>query len=231
MEGAVNFGKIVKTGSLRGSWQIASNLPFHISEPFMQKVIDLPIESAVLIVGDQLARRMLISSPYDHEFSRLSLLTQTFFEPSLIASLSRNLFYPQPRTDAAIVVLNPREKREFECNLGLAILRNLFLTERRNPTVIKIIKDSKRGEENNPTLSKTESHRNERRRSRQELRQMARSLQCGYGQIEELKRDFGKEEVEKLNLPEEILNKPFSRLDNQEIRILVVALRARYGQL
>lgn len=99
----------------------------------MQKLIDIPIESVVLIIGDQ---------------------------------LGRDLFYPQPRTDAAIVVLDPREKREFECNPGQAILRNLFLTERRNPTVIKVIKDSKRGEGDHSLMSKPESHRYARRQSR-----------------------------------------------------------------
>lgn len=226
---SLNFGKIVKAGFLRGEWQVASNLPFHISEPFMQKLIDIPIESAVLIIGDQLARRMQIDNPDDPEFTRLSLLTQTFFEPSSICRLGRDLFYPQPRTDAAIVVLNPREKREFECNPGQAILRNLFLTERRNPTVLKVIKDSKRGEGDHSLMSKPENHRYDRRQSRQELRQMARNLQCGYGESER-QRDPENGEVDKLNLPGELLNKPFSKLDNQDIRTLARALRARYDQ-
>ena len=226
---SLNFGKIVKTGFLRGDWQVASNLPFHISEPFMQKLIDIPIESAVLIIGDQLARRMQIDNPDDPEFTKLSLLTQTFFEPSLISRLGRNLFYPQPRTDAAIVVLNPREKREFESNPGQAILRNLFLTERRNPTVLKVIKDSRRGEGNHSLMSKPESHRYDRRQSRQQLRQMARNLQYGYSESEK-QGDTGNGEVNKLNLPGELLNKPFSRLDNQDIRTLARALSVRYGQ-
>lgn len=226
---SLNFGKIVRTKFLRGGWQVASNLPFHISEPFMQKLINIPIESAVLIIGDQLARRMQIDNPDDPEFTRLSLLTQTFFEPSLISRLNRDLFYPQPRTDAAIVVLNPREKRECENNPGLAILRNLFLTERRNPTVLKVIKDSKKSGEDHSLMSKPESHRYDRRQSRQELRQMARNLQYGYGESERQK-DIGSGEIDKLNLSSDLLNKPFSRLDNQDIRTLAKALRVRYGQ-
>ena len=226
---SLNFGKIVKAGFLRGDWQVASNLPFHISEPFMQKLIDIPIESVVLIIGDLLARRMQIDNPDDPEFTRLSLLTQTFFEPSLISHLSKVLFYPQPRTDASIVVLNPREKREVESNPGQVILRNLFLTEKRNPTVLKIIKDSKKSEGDHSLMSKPESHRYDRRQSRQELRQIARNLQYGYGELER-QRYPGNGEVDKLNLPGELLNKPFSRLDNQDIRTLARALRIRYGQ-
>ena len=56
----VDFKKIVKGDFLREEWQIASNLPFHISEPFLTKIADLPIKDAFLIVGDQLARKMQI---------------------------------------------------------------------------------------------------------------------------------------------------------------------------
>lgn len=226
---SLNFGKIVKAGFLQNDWQIASNLPFHISEPFIQKLIDIPIESAVLIVGDQLARRMLIDNPEDPEFSRLSLLTQTFFDPSFISRIGRDSFYPQPRTDAAMLVLNPREKREINGNTGRVILRNLFLTERRNPSVLSVIKDSKRTEGASPLVSKTESHRYDRRQTKQELRQMVRGLQYGYVQPE-IQGGYGSKEVEKLGLPSELLSKPFSRFDNQDIRILVRALRERYGQ-
>jgi len=226
---SLNFGNIVKAGFLRCDWQVASNLPSYTSEPFMQKLIDIPIESAVLIIGGQLARRMQIDNPADPEFTRLSLFTQTFFEPNLISRLGRDLFYPQPKTDAAIVVLNPRKKREIESNPGQAILKNLFLTERRNPTVLKVIKDSNKSGGNHSLMSKPESHRYDRRQSRQELRQIERNLQYGYGESEK-QRDTGNGEVDKLNLPGELLNKPFSRFDNQDIRTLAKALMVRYGQ-
>ncbi|MFH1863428.1 MAG: rRNA adenine dimethyltransferase family protein [bacterium] len=226
---SLNFGKIIKAGFLKTGWQIASNLPFHISEPFMQKLIEVPIESAVLVVGDQLARRMQIENPNDMEFSRLSLLTQTFFQSNIVSYLGKRSFYPQPRTDAAIVVLNPRGKREFENNPGQSILKNLFLTERRNPSIVKVIKDSGRSGVNHVTMPKTESHRYERRQTKRELGQMTRNWQYGYSQTDRPGEVFGNSEVDKLNLPGEILNKPFSRLDNQDIRTLTKALRRRYG--
>jgi len=78
-------------------------------------------------------------------------------------------------------------------------------------------------------MSKPESHRYDRRQSRQELRQIERNLQYGYGESEK-QRDTGNGEVDKLNLPGELLNKPFSRFDNQDIRTLAKALMVRYGQ-
>lgn len=227
---SLNFERIVKSGFLQNGWQVASNLPFHISEPFLYKLMDLPIESVVLILGDQLARKMQIDNPNDPEFSKLSLLTQTFFEPGLVCHIGKDSFYPQPRTDAAVVMLTPREKREFERNTGRSILRNLFLTERRNPSVLSIIKASKRTESDTSCMSKTESHRYDRRQTRQELRQMARSYQYGYGQ-QEVRNDYGNREAEKLGLSSELLSKPFSRFDNQDIRNFSLALTQRYGQL
>lgn len=226
---SLNFSKIVKSGFLQNGWQVASNLPFHISEPFLYKLIDLPMESAVLIVGDQLARKIQIENPNDPEFSRMSLLTQTFFEPGLISHVGKASFYPQPRTDADMIMLTPREKREFEGNLGRAILKNLFLTERRNPSVLSVIKASKRTESDTSYMSKTESHRYDRRQTKQELRQMARNFQYGYEQSE-VRNNFGSGEAEKLGLSSELLSKPFSRFDNQDIRNLAMALTQRYGQ-
>ena len=223
---ALNFNKIIKANYKKNDWQIASSLPFHISEPFMQKIIDIPIESVVLIVGDQLARKMQIDNPNDLEFSRL---TQTFFEINLISHLRKDSFYPQPRTEAVIVVLNPREKKEYERNPGLSILRNLFLTERRSPSIIKVIKDSESNWTDRPLMSKNESHRFKRRQTRQELRQMVQDLRFGYEKSDG-KKILGVKKTGKLSLPNELLSKPFSRLDNQDIRTLALALKVSYGQ-
>lgn len=206
--------------------QLVANLPFHITEALLQKLIDAPIENAVLIVGNQMARRMQIDDPDDLEFSRLSLLVQTFFETITVMSLGKDSFYPQPRTDAEMVVLTPK-KNGFEHNLGQTILKNLFLSERKNPSIVKVIKDAFRNTGGNHAgMSKIESHRYERKQSKQKLRQMARNWQDGYPEKQE---DSSSSEVEKLNLPNEILSKPFSRLDNQDLRTLTIALRRHHG--
>lgn len=126
------------------------------------------------------------------------------------------------------MVLNPREKSEFENNHGLAILRNLFLSERKNPSIAKVMKDSGSTEGDYTTLSKTERHRQERRQSRFELRQQTYSSQGGSIDVSRLK-GAGNIDIERLMIPDEILSKPFSRLDNPDIRILAKALKKRYG--
>jgi len=80
-------------------------------------------------------------------------------------------------------------------------------------------------------MSKTERHRHDRRKSKQKLKEMARNLKYRHGQlVDRQERNFRNSEAGKLNLPSKILNKPFSRLDNQEVRTLVKALRERYDR-
>jgi 16S rRNA (adenine1518-N6/adenine1519-N6)-dimethyltransferase len=224
----VDLRKIIGGKLKRKAWQIISNLPFHISEPFLTKIIDLPIENAILIVGDQLARRMQIDRPEDLEFSRTSLVVQTFFKPVALAHISKGSFYPRPSTNASLLALYPRDKREFESNPRRRILRNLFLSERANPTVVKVIKESIGSGRSRSTLSKKERHRLERRQLRQELRQLANGGPF-YSEKGCEKGVLCSTEVDRLGLPRDILSKPFSRLDNQDLRILVAALKKRYG--
>jgi 16S rRNA (adenine1518-N6/adenine1519-N6)-dimethyltransferase len=223
----VNFRKIIKNDSKHREWQLASNLPFHISEPFLKKIIDAPFKDCTLLVGDQLARSLQIENPENIEFTKSSLLAQTFYDVSVLSEVPKNMFYPPPRTDAAIVLLYPKQNDKYDTNPSRVILRNLFLSEDNNSTVIKIIKESTYFG-SNQSMSRTENNRAERRRSNQELRQMVRKMQ--YNQTEFYEKGGGKE-VEKLKLPIEILNKPFSRFDNQDIRSLAIAMRNRYGKL
>lgn len=226
-----DFRKIASAGLQKDGLQIASNLPFHISEPFLQKIIGFPIDSVVLIIGDQLAQKMRAGDPNDYGFTKLSLLTRTFFELRFVANLDCDLFYPKPRTDAVVVVLYPRSKKEYECSPSLSILRNLFLTERRSPSVLKVMKESKIGAANHRLMDKDESHKYDRRQFKMELRSARLGVQHHEEEAGDNSSERDKSEIKKLNLPSEILNKPFSRLDNPEIRTLALALVKRYGSI
>jgi len=223
---AVNFEKIMGSGRDE-DWQIFSNLPFHISEPFLKKVAGLPVENVVLVVGDTLARLMQIDSPNSSEFSRTSLLSQTFFDTSAIAEIDKDSFYPPPRTHATAVVLIPREREEFQSNPRLAVQRNLFLTEHKSLTIGKVIKET---HDNFRSSGSVKSYRPIRRRARQELRQLLREVRGGglneHDNFE--RRNVNRDDS--LGLSERILSTPFARLNNQEVRDLAKAFQSKFGQ-
>jgi len=215
---AVDFERYVTEDRSAGEWQVVANPPFHISEPLLKKIAGLPIENAVLVVGDQLARTMQVDDPASGKFTKISLLSQGFFHIQSLAEISKKSFCPPPRTEATAVVLTPREKVEVRSNPGVSIVRKLFLSEHQNSTVAKVINEAI-GEQ------KESSHKTNRRKVKQELREyVARG-----GFPEEGKYPGRVFTENKLDLPERILSSPFSKLDNQDIRALAKALKDRFG--
>lgn len=221
----INLDSLFKQYS-KEEWQVVSNLPFLISEPFLSKMIGVPIESAVLIVGEQLARRMLVEDPEDLEFSKTSLLTQTFFNPSLITILGKDSFYPQPRTSAAIIVLDPKDKRELLNNPLLSMVGNLFLSERGSSTVAHVLKNSLNSVDDH--RSKPEHNRRSRRNDRKLLKQLARDWNIADNGRQYVPKRLSGIDISRLNVPQSILSRPFSGLNNQDIRMLVKSLRDHY---
>ena len=106
-----------------------ASLPFHISEPFLRKLVDLPIDDAVLVLGEQMARRIETTDPDDPGFSRTGAMVQTFFETRVAKELKSRSFTPEPSTDAEVLILTPRDPEEFRGNPKGSILKRLFKTE------------------------------------------------------------------------------------------------------
>lgn len=217
----LNLAKLMKNGS---EWQIMSNLPFHITEPFLKQIIDLPVSEAVLILGKQMADRIRDDNPLSFGFTRTGLTVQTFFDSNKLMDLPSRYFYPEPGTDSAIVVLIPREKAEYRGNRKLSILRHLFLTESKRQSVGNIIKEAYGKVDDEVVRGKEERNRYDRRQTKRDLKVMARN--GGYIGIGEqfTRYDNGEKLFVRLGLSNDILSRPFSSLDNQDLRELVIAL-------
>lgn len=209
-------------------WQIVANLPYHISEPFMRMIVGLPLENAVLMVGEKLARSLQQENLDSHEFTKTSLLASAFFDTQIALKVHKSSFYPVPRTDSAVVILTPLTKEEYVNNPRLLIIRQLFLTERKNSTVAKVVKEVV--ETLIPKYSKVPP---KELKSRNERRKRMGVTGDGGGDREEV----GKQEqttrlqfkVEELGIPPKILSTPFSRLSSEETRVLAKALQKRFG--
>lgn len=220
----LNLANYMRGGLFSSDWQIMSNLPFHITEPFLKQIIDLPISEAVLILGKQMVDRIHVDNPLSFDFTRTGLTVQTFFESSVQMNLPSSYFYPEPGTDSAIVMLTPRSKGEYSGNKKLSILRHLFLTESKHSPVGKMIKESYGRVDDDVVRDKEERNRYDRRQTKQDLRDMVRrGVYAGSGE-DQSKYDNGSRLFERLGLSNDILNQPFSRLDNQDLRELVIAL-------
>src|SRR3990167_843093 len=120
--------------------EVVASLPYHIIEPFVQKVAPLRLVAVTLVVGKRYADSL--TATYDTgSHGRLSILTSTFYDVENLANIKKDGFTPIPRTDSAIVQLRPRDPEEVGADRRAAVLRHMFLTTRHNSTVRKGLKE------------------------------------------------------------------------------------------
>ena len=98
-----------------GPLVIAGNLPYYITSPIVEKVLQLgPLLSrAVFLVQKEVAER-LTASPGSKSFGYLSVETQLLSEVELLFPVPAAAFRPIPKVDSAVVRLTPRANRPAE---------------------------------------------------------------------------------------------------------------------
>lgn len=207
--------------------QVMGDIPFHISEPLLTLLAGISdrLENITLLVGDNLATTMTMVNPTDDRYTRLSFISSTF-DINRVARVDRRSFWPVPRTDADIISLMPKEYPEDGKTFGLQLKRKIVLSQPENLTLIKVINGFSTGSIEGKVLGKERSHRYERRQTKTELKRMAMDI----NRMPASRREMGTGSArtgrlsDRINLPLEILSKPFGRLNNQEVRQLASAI-------
>lgn len=121
--------------------QIIASLPYHITEPFLHQIINLPIHSATFVVGKRLMYAIKANDENDSSFGQLTLLAQTFFYPQVIKTIEKKKFFPVPRTDSAIIQLIPKTREQINTSRRDYLLRRLFMTARHSPLTKNSLKE------------------------------------------------------------------------------------------
>lgn len=218
--------------------QIVASLPYHITEPFLHKLIGLPLESVTLVVGQRLSRTIQAKSENDLDFGQLTLLAQTFFEIEVLAELEKQKFFPVPRTNSSIIRLIPKDKEEFRSNRRNFLLRRLFTTAKRNPLVKNALKEGLI-EFSQVSQIGTRSKREHNKRVRSSVKTQLRQAVDEYnhtGGLEPKPEHHNRNSVlltqnqawaiiGEMGISQEILDKPFEQLNNNELEAISRALR------
>lgn len=91
---------------------LLSNLPYNISAPLLYRLFALrfPFATAVLMLQREVAQR-LAAAPGSPDYSGLSVLCHYYTVPELLCKVSRNVFWPRPAVDSAVLRLRPRPVR------------------------------------------------------------------------------------------------------------------------
>ncbi|MDT3696404.1 MAG: 16S rRNA (adenine(1518)-N(6)/adenine(1519)-N(6))-dimethyltransferase RsmA [Ignavibacterium sp.] len=92
--------------------RVVGNIPYNITSPILFKLFDNNriIKDAVLMVQFEVAKRMTAKIG-TKDYGILSVLLNYFGKAELVFKVSRNVFYPKPNVDSAIVHIYFDEKR------------------------------------------------------------------------------------------------------------------------
>lgn len=113
---------------------IVGNLPYHITEPLIAKIINMPIKSAVFLVGRSFGQEAMALIDNMEYFGKLSLVVYAFFKPKILVTVNKEDFDPKPRTASLLILLKPRAKAEYK-NRNLFLLRWLILGAKKSPLI------------------------------------------------------------------------------------------------
>ena len=112
---------------------ICSNLPYYVTTPILFKVIEsnLDINKITVMVqkevGDRLSARV-----NSEDYGALSIEVQYLYDVKLEMNISKNVFYPMPNVDSAIISFTPKVERDkdFEDKF-FSLVKNCFRMRRK----------------------------------------------------------------------------------------------------
>ena len=121
--------------SAKGKMKLISNLPYNVSSQILLKLLDERelFSKIVVMLQKEVAQR--ISSPKGQKsYGSLSVLLQSCFSVKLAFKVSRRAFYPVPKVDSAVVILDPLKKPLFSASTEKtfrAVTRHAFSSRRK----------------------------------------------------------------------------------------------------
>ncbi len=89
--------------------RVFGNLPYYISSPIIFKLIkDERFHEIIIMLQKEVALRML-ANPNSKDYSRMSVMAQTFCDIKHETDISKNVFNPKPKVDSCIISLKRKK--------------------------------------------------------------------------------------------------------------------------
>ncbi len=111
-----------------------SNLPYYITTPIINKIIDdnIEIDKIVIMIQKDVEKRFM-ATINDKEYSALSIILNYYFDIKKVINVSKNVFMPKPNIDSIVLELNKKENRNKvkNDNLLINIIRDSFKQKRK----------------------------------------------------------------------------------------------------
>ena len=115
--------------------QVIGNLPYNISSPFLEKLINHreQVSRAILMFQVELARR-LVSPPGNKVYGAITVLIQYHARISPLFEVSSGAFFPRPKVNSMVLELDfnrPHPGRAGDEKLFTSVVRSAFAHRRK----------------------------------------------------------------------------------------------------
>lgn len=123
-------GDALKVDLVWKKYKVVANIPYYLTSPLIRRFLeaDYPPSEMVLLIQKEVARRICSKPP---RMSILSVAVQLYSSPKIIASVSRNSFYPAPKVDSAIIRISDIVKPRINIEKFFEIVRKGFSSPRK----------------------------------------------------------------------------------------------------
>lgn len=113
---------------------VVANLPYYITTPIITKFIEekVEVDRIVVMVQNEVADRFSANTG-SKNYNSLTVFLNYYFDIKKLFIVSRNVFYPKPAVDSAVVLFK-RKKNTIKVNnekLFFDIVRNAFVHKRK----------------------------------------------------------------------------------------------------
>ena len=116
--------------SFKNKRRVVGNLPYYISSPIIFKLIkDERFHEIIIMLQKELGLRML-ANKNSKDYSRMSVMAQTFCDIKYEADISKNVFNPKPNVDSCIIRLK-RKQTELNFEKYSKYIRYAFQHKRK----------------------------------------------------------------------------------------------------
>lgn len=95
------------------AFKVAANLPYYITTPLIMRFLEsrLPVTSLTVMVQKEVADR-LIAKPSTPEYGAITLAVRQRGDAKIVRKVSKNMFYPAPKVDSAVVRIDINHPRD-----------------------------------------------------------------------------------------------------------------------
>lgn len=113
---------------------VVANLPYYITTPIITKFIDekIDVSKIVVMVQNEVADRFS-AKPNTKNYNSLTIFLNYYFNIKKAFVVSKNVFYPKPKVDSAVVLFEKRKEKIYvnDKNLFFRLVKDAFVQKRK----------------------------------------------------------------------------------------------------